>query len=131
VLQENIKAISASTWEAVHQVLIEYALDQELEKGRKIRIDSTAVESNIHHPTDSKLHEDGVRVITRLLIAGKELKPMPEYSFADHRRVVRKRVVTILNAKKQKIREKAYKDLLNVSVRTWICNVCHFCPEDV
>jgi len=117
VLQENIKAISASTWDVIHRVLIEYALDQELEKGRKIRIDSTAVESNIHHPTYSKLFEDGVRVITRLLIAGKELKPMPEYSFADHRRVVRKRVVTILNAKKQKIREKAYKDLLNVSVR--------------
>lgn len=77
VLQENIKAINAATWEAIHQLQIEYAVDQELEKGRKIRIDSTAVESNIHHPTDSTLLEDGVRVITRLLIAGKDLEPMP------------------------------------------------------
>lgn len=115
VLQENIKAIRASTWEAIHRLLIEYAVDQELEKGRKIRIDSTAVESNIHHPTDSTLLQDGVRVITRLLIAGKDLEPMPEYSFSDHRRVVKKRVITILNAKKQKVREKAYKDLLNVA----------------
>jgi IS5 family transposase len=117
VLQENIKAISVSTWEAIQRLLLEYAVDQELEKGRKIRIDSTAVDSDIHHPTESSLLGDGVRVITRLLIAGKELQPMPEYSFSDHTRVIKKRVVTILNAKKQKIREKAYKDLLNVSAR--------------
>jgi IS5 family transposase len=115
VLQENIKAISAKTWEAIQRLLIEYALDQELEKGRKIRIDSTAVESNIHHPTDSTLLQDGVRVMTRLLVAGKDLEPVPEYSFSDHRRAVKKRVITILNARKEKVREKAYKDLLNVA----------------
>jgi IS5 family transposase len=117
VLQENIKAISVSTWEAIQRLLLDYAVDEELEKGRKIRIDSTAVDSNIHHPTDSTLLGDGIRVITRLLIAGKDLEPMPEYSFSDHRRVAKKRVVTILNAKKQKVREKAYKDLLDVSAR--------------
>jgi len=117
VLQDNIKAISASTWETIQRLLLDYAVDEELEKGRKIRIDSTAVDSNIHHPTDSTLLGDGIRVITRLLIAGKDLEPMPDYSFSDHRRVAKKRVVTILNAKKQKVREKAYKDLLDVSAR--------------
>jgi IS5 family transposase len=117
VLQENIKAISASTWEAIQWLLIEYAADQEIEKGRKIRIDSTAVESNIHHPTDSSLLQDGVRIMTRLLVAGKDLEPMPEYWFSDHRRVVKKRVITILNARKEKVRVGAYKDLLDVAAR--------------
>jgi len=44
-------------------------------KGRKLRIDGTVVETNIHHPTDSTLLQDGVRVLGRLLRrAGRELK---------------------------------------------------------
>ena len=51
-LQENIKAISPATWEAVNRLLIQYALRQNAEKGRMIRLDSTAVDTNIYHPTD-------------------------------------------------------------------------------
>jgi IS5 family transposase len=36
-------------------------------RARKLRIDGTVVETNIHHPTDSALLGDGVRVISRLL----------------------------------------------------------------
>jgi len=33
--------------------------------GRRMRVDTTVMESNIHHPTDSTLLGDGVRVLTR------------------------------------------------------------------
>ena len=36
-LQENIKAVSAETWEAINQVLIQYAAAKKLEKGQKIQ----------------------------------------------------------------------------------------------
>jgi IS5 family transposase len=36
-------------------------------RGRKLRTDGTVVESNIHHPTDSSLLADGVRVLSRAL----------------------------------------------------------------
>jgi IS5 family transposase len=36
-------------------------------RGRKLRSDGTVVESNIHHPTDSSLLVDGVRVLGRTL----------------------------------------------------------------
>jgi IS5 family transposase len=36
-------------------------------RGRKLRTDGTVVESNIHHPTDSSLLADGVRVLSRTL----------------------------------------------------------------
>lgn len=36
-------------------------------RGRKLRTDGTVVESNIHHPTDSSLLVDGVRVLSRAL----------------------------------------------------------------
>lgn len=100
ILQENIKAITEDTWEAIHRDILEFAAKEKIEKGRTVRVDSTAIETNIHHPTDSTLLADGIRIITRWLTEGKELVPRPRYQFSDHQRVVKKRVMTILNAKK-------------------------------
>src|SRR6266702_8791296 len=38
---------------------------QHLIRGRRLRVDTTVVETNIHYPTDSTLLADGVRVLTR------------------------------------------------------------------
>ena len=111
-LQENIKSLSEQTWEAVNKALIANASETGTEKGRTVRIDSTAVESDIHHPTDSGLLQDGIRVITRLLIEGERLCSTPGYHFSDHRRVVKKRVLKILNSRKEKVRTSCCKDLL-------------------
>jgi len=112
ILQENIKALREETWEAIHREIIGYAKQEKIETGRKVRIDATVVETDIHHPTDSTLLADGVRIITRWLGEGKELAPTPCYHYSDHRRVVKKRVLTILNAKKEQVRQEAYRDLL-------------------
>jgi transposase, IS5 family len=111
-LQSNIKSLREETWMTIHQFVISYADEEKLEQGRKIRLDSTVVESNIHGPSDSTLLWDGVRVMTRLLFAGKTLSPQPGYSFSDHRRVVKKRLFSIQNTKSKKVREAAYKDML-------------------
>jgi transposase, IS5 family len=116
-LQENIKALSVESWETVHQAILGYAEIQGLEKGRTARIDSTVVKTNIHPPTDSTLLQDGIRIITRWLTEGKSLLPVPGYSFVDHTRRAKKRVVTILNARKETIRQKAYWDLLDLAGR--------------
>jgi transposase, IS5 family len=113
VLQENIKAIKEETWEAILNEILTYAGTEKIETGRVVRVDSTAVETNIHHPTDSTLLSDGIRIITRWLTEGKELTPVPRYAFSDHRRVVKKRVMTILNARKDTARINAYRDLLH------------------
>jgi IS5 family transposase len=116
-LQETIKSISPATWEAVNRVLIQYAARQDVEKGRTIRFDTTAVDANIHHPTDSTLLQDGIRVITRLLQEGKSLDPAPEYMVVDHNRAAKKRVLMILKAKKEKVRVRAYRDLLSLAAK--------------
>jgi IS5 family transposase len=110
-LQENIKPLSEETWEAVHQCLMHYAREAGIESGRKVRIDSTVVESNIHDPTDSTLLCDGIRVITRWLAEGHTLAPRPDYRYSDHCRVVKKRLMVVLNAKKEDDRIAAYRDL--------------------
>lgn len=111
-LQMNIKAIREETWEAIHQQILDYARVEKIETGRKVRIDATAVETDIHHPTDSTLLADGVRIITRWLAEGKQLSPKPRYAYSDHRRVVKKRALTILNTRKEPVRVQAYRDLL-------------------
>jgi IS5 family transposase len=76
VLCKTIKAISPETWEAVNKVLIHYAQNEKIEKGREVRIDSV-VESNIHEPTDSSLLFDSVKILSRLLSKAKEVYGLP------------------------------------------------------
>jgi IS5 family transposase len=59
--------------------------------GRKLRIDSTCVQTNIHHPTDSGLLGDGVRVLSRLM---RHAKPLAQASLARVRDAFRSRVRT-------------------------------------
>src|SRR5437764_3450237 len=46
---------------------VQLARSRKVTRGRKLRVDTTAVETDIHYPTDSALIGDGVRVISRLL----------------------------------------------------------------
>jgi len=71
-LAANLKRIRPETLEAINHLLLGIAQKDGIEKGRKIRVDSTVTESNIHHPTDSSLLWDSVRVLARLLVRNKD-----------------------------------------------------------
>src|SRR5262249_42508121 len=51
----------------IHQRTVRIAREKDVVRGRKMRIDTTVVETNIHYPTDSSLLGDGVRVLTRVM----------------------------------------------------------------
>jgi IS5 family transposase len=116
-LQENIASLSESTWEKIHRVVLEHARAEGIENGQTVRIDTTVVDADIHDPTDSTLLRDGVRVLTRYLLAGKDFTPRPAYRFRDHRRGVKKRVLTIQNARTDEVRVRAYRELLRYAER--------------
>jgi len=63
--------IGPQTLEQLNQRVVAYSL--KVTRGRKLRTDGTVVETNIHHPTDSSLLNDGVRVLSRLLQRAKGL----------------------------------------------------------
>jgi IS5 family transposase len=46
---------------------MELARERGVVKGRKMRVDTTVVETNVHYPTDSSLLGDGARVLTRTM----------------------------------------------------------------
>jgi len=59
--------IGAEVIEELHQRIVQLAQEYGVTGGRKLRVDTTVVETNIHYPTDSSLLEDGTRVLTRTL----------------------------------------------------------------
>lgn len=68
-------AITPETWKSVNQQLARYAVEKELISGEELRFDTTAVETNIHFPTDSGLLYDCYRVLGRHLEQLRELDP--------------------------------------------------------
>lgn len=76
--------------ETLHRLLDRVtALAQSLHvtRGRKLRTDSTVVETTIHHPSDNALLADGVRVLSRLVRrAGDLLARGTEPLFRDRTR---------------------------------------------
>lgn len=111
-LGENVKKLQPETFEAVNRALAKYAKKERIDDGRKVRIDTTAVETDIHRPTDSSLIRDGVVVITRMLHSARKTFPAAEISFHDRTRVVKKRVFKIANAKNDEQRRGPYQELM-------------------
>ena len=67
------RLIQPETLQAFNQRIMELAVAGKLSRGRKLRMDGMVVESNIHHPTDSSLLADGVRVLGRTLSRARQL----------------------------------------------------------
>ncbi len=114
-LQSNIGAIRPTTWEAVNKAVVVEAQARKVEEGRWMRTDSTVVESNIHHPLDSALLWDGVRVLTRIMRrANKDYGT----SCCNHARRAKRRSIAILHAGTAQRRLPLYRDLIKVAKRT-------------
>ena len=74
-LDKCFLAIRPQTWKRVNELLGRYGVAKDVINPKVIRTDTTVVESNIHHPTDSSLLWDTWRVATRLLTRAREILP--------------------------------------------------------
>ena len=61
------RALGPEVIEQLHRQVIEVAKRAGVTHGRRFRIDTTVVETNVHYPTDSTLLRDGLRVLTRTM----------------------------------------------------------------
>ena len=60
-------ALGPEIIEQIHQRVVAIAQEQKVISGRRMRVDTTVVETDIHYPTDASLLGDGVRVLTRAM----------------------------------------------------------------
>ena len=75
-------AIRVETWKKINRILATSAAERGNISGQATRIDTTAVETNIHHPTDSSLLWDVYRVLARLI---KQARKLDRESVGDKR----------------------------------------------
>lgn len=114
-LQKNVKRVSVATWERINQMVVRQARGLGVENGTKVRTDCLVVESNIHHPTDSSLLWDCVRVLSRVM---KRAKKALGIDFVNHRLRAKRRALEIDNAASADERKPLYRDLLTVTEHT-------------
>jgi IS5 family transposase len=92
------QALGPDTIQALHRRVVALAIAQGVTRGRRLRIDTTVVETPIHYPTDSTLLADGVRVLTRTLGRVAALVGTGGRQLRDRRRSVVRRVFAIAAA---------------------------------
>ena len=68
-------SIRPKTWKQVNSALTSYACETKQISGDRLRVDTTAVETNIHYPTDSSLLWDCYRTFARLITQARKLDP--------------------------------------------------------
>src|SRR5712691_4571823 len=65
--------LQPQTLHALNERVVQLARQAKVTTGRKLRLDATCVQTTIHHPTDSGLLVDSVRVLSRFVQRAKGL----------------------------------------------------------
>jgi IS5 family transposase len=87
--------LTPATLAAINQLVVQSAVELGLEDGKQLRVDTTAVETNVHYPTDATLLWDSVRTITRLIDDLDERLPRGVKGFINRTRSARRRMQAI------------------------------------
>ncbi len=96
------QALRGEVIEELHRRLVALAQERGVIKGRKMRVDTTVVETNIHYPTDSGLLGDGARVLTRTMKKIEQQVGKLRRKVRDRTRSVNKCVIAIATASRYK-----------------------------
>src|SRR5215831_4196493 len=115
------QALGPEIVERVHQRLVGIARERKIVRGRKLRVDTTVVETNIHYPTDSSLLGDGVRVLTRTMRRLNSLVKTTAGNIRNRMRSTTRRVMEIARASRsrgkgvEEKRKRSYQRLLTIT----------------
>jgi IS5 family transposase len=116
-------ALGPQVLKQIHERIVKIAQAKGVTAGRRMRVDTTVVETNIHYPTDSTLLGDGVRVLTRIMKKITQIAGAVRTKLRDRSRSVKFRLLDIgrvarakgpINQDKLKQR---YRLLLNTTSR--------------
>ena len=88
-------ALGTEGIERIHDRIVEIAQHNQVVQGRRMRLDTTVVETNIHYPTDSSLLGDGVRVLIRTMKRIGEIAGEQGTKLRDRSRSVKRRLLEI------------------------------------
>jgi IS5 family transposase len=110
--------LTPATLEAINQAVVQAAVQLGLEDGKKLRVDTTVVETNIHYPTDATLLWDSVRTITRLVGNLHDKLPNGVQGFTNRTRSARRRMQQLQRMTAQQRQQQQvpkYRELLRIT----------------
>jgi IS5 family transposase len=103
------QAIGPEVLRAILERLTVLARQRRVVRGRRMRVDTTVVETNVHYPTDSTLLSDGVRVITRTVNRLAKEVHRRRLAIRDRTRSLTRRVFRIARASRQILKSEQSK----------------------
>ena len=109
--------------EKLHRRVVGIAQENQIATGRKMRVDTTVVETDVHYPTDSSLLGDGVRVLTRIMKKVTAVVGKAGTQMRDRSRSAKLKVLAIARASRNKTEQgrqkmkNAYIKLVEITSR--------------
>jgi IS5 family transposase len=122
-LGRQARSLGPEVVKKIDERIVALAKEKQVIQGRRMRVDTTVVETNIHYPTDSSLLGDGTRVLTRLMkrvtvIAGEDGTKMRNRMRSMQRNVMRiGRAARIKGERGRKILAVIYRKVLATTGR--------------
>jgi transposase, IS5 family len=117
--QRGFVRLTPQTLKAINDLVVQAAVELGLEDGAKLRVDTTVVQTDIHHPTDNTLLWDVVRVVTRLIgRLGEALKLRRIKGFRNRTRSARRRMYEIqrmTTRQRQAEQPGTYRELIGIA----------------
>jgi len=89
------RALGPEVIQQLHRQVVDVAKRAGVTHGRRFRVDTTVVETDVHYPTDSALLRDGVRVLTRTMQRASAALGDPRGAVRNRMRSVGRRVLII------------------------------------
>ena len=121
--QRAFVRLTPETLMAVNELLVQAAVALGLEDGKKLRVDTTVVQTDVHHPTDNTLLWDVVRVVTRLV--GRLADVIGRINgFPNRRRAARRRMLAIqrmTTTQRQARQTGKYRELIGIAEEVVEC----------
>jgi transposase, IS5 family len=102
--------------------LVTLGRERRMVRGRRLRVDTTVVETNIHYPTDATLLADGVRVLTRgMQRLGERVRERARsvarrvFEIAQRSRTAGQRALAAVRVRRQAKMKRLYQGLLRIT----------------
>ncbi|PYQ92655.1 MAG: ISNCY family transposase [Acidobacteria bacterium] len=113
------RALGPQVIEQLHRQVVEVAKRAGVTHGRRFRVDTTVVETNVHYPTDSTLLQDSVRALTRTMHHGCVALGEPQSQIRNRARSVARRCIAIrLQSRREESRPalvRSYRRLMRIT----------------
>jgi len=97
------KKYGEETLRELNEAIVRKLKEGKTIRGKKLRLDTTVTEANIHYPTDTSLLKDGIKVIGRTVNKLKKLSGKVSHKFVNHTRKAKKVCLSLAKVLRQRI----------------------------